>query len=198
MMDITLQLVQPQNLLLYLFAYGLAAMPTSYWVAMILHRVQIERRKVHSHTATYMWQHLSMGSALLVLSLDILKGVIPSAIALSLDQSPEVIACIGLFAVFGHCFSVLLRFSGGHGGATFAGSLLVLAYPVGIITLLTNYLFTALKFAPGLASMIAVLLATILTFFLVTSYVVWLIVVAMTIVIFLRHQLSEQTKLLKR
>ncbi len=185
-----LEIISPLNLLFYLFAYGLACVPTSYWVARIFHRQVLEREKVYSHTATYLWQRMSIGAAIVVVVLDVLKGLIPCAIAHSLDAPPLVIAITGFFAVSGHCFSILLRFAGGHGGATFAGVMLVIAYPAALLTLLINYLMIMLKMRPGLASMIATLAGAAVALFLHQEPLVWLFVIAMVAIVFLRDRLT--------
>jgi glycerol-3-phosphate acyltransferase PlsY len=190
---ILLDIAAPEHLLFYLFAYGLAALPTSFWVAKIRHRSELERDQSHKHTATFFFQRFSMSSALIVLVCDVMKGLLPCAIALSLGASSIVIAVTGLFAVAGHCFSVILRFAGGHGGATFAGALLVIVYPASIVTLLVNYLLFVLKVRPGLASMIATLVGSIMVYFLEPNKDVWLVVIAMVVVVFLRDRISERT-----
>lgn len=190
MVDLLIELVRPQHFLFYLFAYGLAAMPTSYGVAKIIHRIDLEKNKVHSHTASSMWKTMSKSSAVLVFVLDVLKGLIPCAIAQSLNAPLEVIALTGLFAVVGHCFSIFLKFFGGHGGATYAGAVLVIAYPAAIIALFTNFLMISLKLNAGASSSIAALVSLVLVYFLIANNVVWMLVAAMVAVILLRYRLS--------
>lgn len=69
-------------------------------------------------------------------ALDILKGTIVIIIAQQVLDSQNyefstlsediVIALVGFFVVFGHCFSIYLKFSGGKGAATTAGTLIAL------------------------------------------------------------------------
>jgi glycerol-3-phosphate acyltransferase PlsY len=190
MREAVLELIRPQNLLLYLFAYGLAAVPTSYVAARALGRFDFKPNKVANNTASFWWANKSRLAALLVLCLDLTKGLLPSAIALALDAPLHVIALVGLFAVLGHCFSIFLGLSGGHGGATCAGSLLVISYPAAIVVLLTNYLMITLTLSLGAASTISALVGTILIYFLIDNEIAWLIVAAMTAVILVRHWLS--------
>ncbi len=55
---------------------------------------------------------------------DILKGVLPVAIALHLALNEFSIACIALTAFLGHIFPVYLKFQGGKGVATMYGVLI--------------------------------------------------------------------------
>src|SRR6185437_8089409 len=103
----------PQNLLFYFFAYALAATPTAYLVTRFIHGIDVKKTPLKLHTSTYVWRTMSKKSGLLVFVLDMLKGVIPCAIAFSLLTPPEVIALIALVAVIGHCFSIWLHFFGG-------------------------------------------------------------------------------------
>lgn len=66
------------------------------------------------------------------LVLDALKAVAPVLIARYFwGEEPAMLAAVGAF--LGHCFPVWLGFKGGKGVAVMIGSLLALAWPVGLI-----------------------------------------------------------------
>lgn len=66
------------------------------------------------------------------LVLDALKAVVPILIARYFwGEEPAMLAAVGAF--LGHCFPVWLGFKGGKGVAVMIGSLLALAWPVGLI-----------------------------------------------------------------
>jgi glycerol-3-phosphate acyltransferase PlsY len=80
----------------------------------------------------------SAGKILGILTLvgDVLKGFIPTFIAMRLGVPEFVIALVG-FAVFsGHLFPVFLKFKGGKGVATGAGVFLAINYPVILISVI--------------------------------------------------------------
>lgn len=71
---------------------------------------------------------------------DMLKGLLPTVWAgrlllhnLDVDNPWPYLAGVGFAAVFGHCFSPYLRFSGGRGVSTSLGSILALDWRVGLI-----------------------------------------------------------------
>ena len=70
-------------------------------------------------------------AALATLLLDSGKGAIAVLLALAF-AGPDVAKWAGLAAFAGHCFPVWLGFRGGKGVATFLGTVLALAWPVGL------------------------------------------------------------------
>lgn len=64
---------------------------------------------------------------------DMLKGLIPVVLARLITEDEWTIAAVALAAVVGHCFPVFLRFKGGKGVATGAGTSIGLAPVVGLV-----------------------------------------------------------------
>lgn len=63
---------------------------------------------------------------------DMLKGLVPVVVARLVTENEWVVAAVALAAVVGHCFPVFLRFKGGKGVATGAGTSIGLAPVVGL------------------------------------------------------------------
>jgi glycerol-3-phosphate acyltransferase PlsY len=95
--------------------------------------------------------------ALAVLLLDSGKGAIAVLIAARWGENAALAA--GLGAVLGHLFPVWLRFKGGKGVATTFGTLLALAWPVGLIAC-GLWLLTALIFRMSSAAALTAIAAT--------------------------------------
>lgn len=101
------------------------------------------------------------GAALTLIG-DVIKGVVPTAIALYVFHAPSlVVAVVGLATIVGHTWSVFLRFEGGKGVATGLGVLVVLSWQAALVWAIV-FLATALitRFA-SLSSMLATAAAPI-------------------------------------
>jgi glycerol-3-phosphate acyltransferase PlsY len=92
------------------------------------------------------------------LFLDSFKGGIAVLLALVL-AGPMAAQIAGLCAFVGHCFPVWLRFAGGKGVATFLGTVLALAWPVGIAACLTWLVTAALTRISSASALVAAVLA---------------------------------------
>ena len=94
--------------------------------------------------------------AILVLIGDVLKGAIPTFVALHALHDSWMAAAVGLATVIGHNWSVFLRFHGGKGVATTLGVVIVLSLPAaiafGIVWLATAKLTRYSSLASILAS----------------------------------------------
>ena len=94
------------------------------------------------------------GAALATLLLDSGKG----AIAVLLDRAiagEDAVQVAGLAAFVGHCFPVWLGFKGGKGVATFLGTILALAWPVGLAACATWVVIAVLFRYSSLAALAA-------------------------------------------
>ncbi len=92
------------------------------------------------------------------------KGAAAVLLAGMYGQDMAVLA--GGAAFLGHCFPVWLKFKGGKGMATFLGTLLAIAWPVGLACCLT-WLAVALIFRmSSLATLLAALLSPIYAYYL--------------------------------
>ncbi|HEU4889052.1 MAG TPA: glycerol-3-phosphate acyltransferase, partial [Thermoanaerobaculia bacterium] len=72
-----------------------------------------------------------------------------------LGAPPAVTGGVAVAAVLGHCYPLYLRFRGGKGGATGAGSMAVLALPVALLAVLVFALVLFWKRYVSLATMTA-------------------------------------------
>ncbi len=99
-------------------------------------------------------------AAFLTLVLDAGKGAV--AVLVARQFGGEALAGVaGLAAMLGHLYPVFLRFRGGKGVATFLGTLLALAFPIGLAACAT-WLAVALIFRiSSLAALVAAALAPV-------------------------------------
>lgn len=121
--------------LLVVFGYLLGSVPTGILVGRVY---GVDVREVGSGnigTANVL-RSAGKGAAVITLIGDMLKGFLPVVIArLILANTPPdrwVIAGVALAAIIGHCWPVFLRFKGGKGVATGAGTTIGLVPPIGL------------------------------------------------------------------
>ncbi|GAC1461687.1 MAG: hypothetical protein NVS2B16_26460 [Chloroflexota bacterium] len=69
--------------------------------------------------------------------LDVVKGMLPVWIGMTIGLPPDNLAIVALAAVLGHDFSLFLQFRGGKGVATSLGVFLVLAPAATLLAALT-------------------------------------------------------------
>ncbi|AOZ68367.1 glycerol-3-phosphate acyltransferase [Rhodobacter xanthinilyticus] len=126
------------------------------------------------------------GAALATLLLDSGKGAIAVLLARALFGEAEA-ELAGVAAFFGHCFPVWLRFQGGKGVATFLGTLIALAWPVGLVAC-ASWLAAAAAFRiSSLSALIAALVASGFAWFTGPAGLA-IAASLMTAVVFWRHR----------
>ena len=125
------------------------------------------------------------GAAAATLILDAGKGAV--AVLVARHLAGESAALVAGFAAFlGHIFPVWLGFRGGKGVATFLGTMLALAWPVGIAACLT-WLVTAFAFrCSSLAALVAAASTPLWLWLFGRPDAIWL-GVALAVLVFVRH-----------
>ncbi len=113
-----------------LSSYLIGAIPTAYILTRVLSGKDIRNMGSGNVGATNALRVLGKLPGIIVLVIDVLKGVVAVTLLATLLWGKialpvELIrALFGLFAVIGHIFNVFLKFKGGKGVATSAGVLL--------------------------------------------------------------------------
>ena len=132
--------------------------------------------------------------ALLTLLGDGGKGALAVFIAWSLTRSAPQAAqatltsLAGGAAFIGHIFPVWLGFKGGKGVATFFGTLLAAAWPVGMLAGATWILMALIFRMSSLAALTAAVAAPVYVFLTDRPYPVAVLAVLMAVLIFIRHK----------
>jgi len=122
-----------QNVLLYLAAYFLAAIPFGFILAKLFAGVDVRNEGSGNIGATNVLRvlkekapELAKKLTIATFVLDATKGAIIILIAMALGAEPTVLWTIAVLSVLGHCYSIFLGFEGGKGVATGFGVLMVL------------------------------------------------------------------------
>lgn len=108
----------------YALAFLTGSIPTAYWYAKYVHHLDIRQHGSGNIGATNSLRVLGKKAGIIVLLIDLLKGLIPVLIARYLEFTPESTLLVGICAVLGHLFSPFVGFKGGKGIATAFGVIL--------------------------------------------------------------------------
>jgi len=129
----------------FILAYLVGSMPTSYIFARFLKGLDITKHGSGNVGATNVFRVVGKIPAIIVLLIDILKGMIAVLVLSEIFFNNTIGVNLGLelyriflgaFAISGHVWSVFLKFKGGKGVATTAGVLLALSPKVLIATVI--------------------------------------------------------------
>jgi glycerol-3-phosphate acyltransferase PlsY len=188
-------------------AYLFGSTPTGYLAGKLLKGIDIREHGSRSIGATNVLRTLGKWPALVVLVVDVLKGMaaivfirwlytLPSVTPPpSLDlQSwvPWAVGVAGLAALLGHGRSIWLNFTGGKSAATGLGVLLAMSWPVGLGAATVFGLVLAISRIVSLSSMLAALSAVALVCGLEQPLPYRLLVIAGSIYVIARHRANIQ------
>jgi len=137
------KIIQPITITgLAVFGYLLGSVPCGLVLARLTGAP--DPRKVGSGNigATNVMRSGGKALGVLTLILDILKGLIPTLIAVRFLENPYAVCLIGFLAFLGHLFPLYLGFKGGKGVATAIGVMLILM-PKALLLALVCFLVAA-------------------------------------------------------
>ena len=137
-----------------LVGYLLGSIP---WGLVLTRMVGIDIRTVGSGNigATNVLRTGHKFLAFMTLILDASKGAIAALIFMQLGELAGIVAAFA--AVVGHNFPIWLKFKGGKGVATTLGALLMVSWPVGILTCAVWLLVAGMFRYSSLASILAII-----------------------------------------
>lgn len=131
-------------------SYVLGSLSFGVVVVWLLKRADLRRIGSGNAGATNVLRAAGRWPALLVLLLDIAKGIVPVRVARGLGAPAEVVAAAALAVILGHVFPLFFGFRGGKGVATGFGALLSLFPLAGLAALV---IFLGLVFATRYVSL---------------------------------------------
>jgi glycerol-3-phosphate acyltransferase PlsY len=140
---------------LVLGAYLLGSVSFSYLVVKLKEGMDVRTVGSGNAGATNVLRASGKGPAMLVLLLDVIKGVLAVTVARALAAAPAVVGAAAVAVVLGHVFPVFLGFRGGKGVATSAGVLGALAPAAMLFALLAFVLLVVWKRFVSLGSVVA-------------------------------------------
>jgi len=194
----------PIGIFIALFGYLLGSVPTGLLLTKLFSKV--DPRKIGSKNigATNIFRTVGRSLGILTLIGDVLKGVIPTVIAMywvPADQwglSRDVwIALAGLSPFLGHVFSIFLGFKGGKGVATALGFYLPIStVPVLIELLIFAGIVWKWRYISLGSIICAITIPILIAFFRDDSQAYFIVSVMIAALILYRHQ-SNISRLLQ-
>jgi glycerol-3-phosphate acyltransferase PlsY len=173
----------------YAIAFLIGSIPTAYWYARYFHKLDIRQHGSGNIGATNSLRVLGKKAGVIVLIIDLLKGLIPVLIAKNMDFTPESTLIVGVFAVLGHLFSPFMGFKGGKGIATAFGVILgfsPLAALLCVVAFGLVYYFTRFVSLGSLLGVLVFLIFTLIQF--KDNLAVQLLAAGLTVLLFFSHR----------
>ena len=172
--------------LVFIASYLLGSVPFGYLIPRIWN-VDIRRYGSGNIGATNVFRTVGLVPAALVFGLDLLKGTFSVMLAQRISDNPWVFVVAGALAVFGHTFSLFMKFKGGRGAATGLGVLLAVAPDIFALSVICVAVIIYATRTVSLASIITPILVTIALIALQRPLPYSLISLMVTILILVRH-----------
>ena len=140
--------------------YFIGSIPAAYLVLKFRHQLDIRKEGTGNVGAMNSYDVTgSKSTGLIVVIVDLLKGIIPTIILLYVLKLNLYFTIIPLvLLVLGHNFSVFIKFKGGRGLATGAGVLLIVNFWLVVYWLLFYFIMKKIKDNVHIATVIALVL----------------------------------------
>ena len=172
-------------LLIAAFAYLLGSIPFGLLITRAMGLGDLRQIGSGNIGATNVLRTGNRPAAAATLILDGAKGAVAVLIARALSGE-DAAQLAALSAFLGHLYPVWLRFKGGKGVATFLGTLLALAWPVGLATCATWAVAALLTRTSSLAALTAAALATLWLMIFQQGQMIFLVMI-LTLLVYIRH-----------
>jgi len=118
------------------FAYILGSIPSGFILGKVLKKIDIRNYGSGNVGATNVFRVLGWKLGLTAFVFDMLKGLVSVIVARSFFPGyTYLILASGITAIFGHIFSLFLKFKGGKGVATSAGVFIALTPLASVIAI---------------------------------------------------------------
>lgn len=179
-----------------IISYLVGSISFSIVIAKLVKGIDIRNHGSGNAGATNTLRVLGIGPAILVLALDLLKGMGSVFLAFAVsDQKWLAVAC-GIAAIVGHNWPIWFKFKGGKGIATAIGVLSCLAFIPALLAGIIAILSIVLTRYVSLGSLLFTFLTPIFIVLLQFSWPYFIGMVIICIFSFIRHR-SNIVKLIK-
>ena len=176
-----------KHLPIILFAYLIGSIPIGVLLARLKGK---DPRKIGSGNigATNVMRTAGKTLGIITLFGDILKGLIPTVIAVYLGEPKLFIALVGLSVFLGHLFPVFLKFKGGKGVATGVGVYLAITPPAILISFVIFVIVFIIWKYVSLGSLIGTGIVPVSLYLLKAPPEYILLSLLITLCVFIKHK----------
>ncbi|MDN5216530.1 glycerol-3-phosphate 1-O-acyltransferase PlsY [Fulvivirgaceae bacterium BMA12] len=151
-------------------AYLIGSIPTAVWVGTSRYGIDVREHGSGNAGATNTFRVLGAKAGIVVMLVDIMKGLAASSLAVllflinAIPQHDIVVfkLILGIIAILGHIFPVYVNFKGGKGVATLLGMALAIKFPVALICVGVFFIVLLISRYVSLSSIIGTLAFPIL------------------------------------
>lgn len=177
-----------------LLAYLLGSIPTGLWIGLIFYKKDIRKFGSGNIGATNALRVLGKIPGAIALLFDALKGFIPVVmVKIYLSDYPYLPLLVGIFAIFGHLFSIFLFFKGGKGVATGTGVYFALAPIPTLISGIVFFIFAFTTRMVSVGSISSAITLAILIFLFYKNDTIFIIITSLiAILVVYKHRSNIQ------
>lgn len=172
-------------ILIIIFAYFLGSISSAILICKILHHPDPRKFGSKNPGATNILRIAGHNIAIIVLIIDILKGITPVWIGYYLNIPPSYIGIVAISVCLGHMYPIFFKFYGGKGVATAFGAITTMGIDIFII-MISTWILTIISFKySSLASIITAIIIPCYTWYFHTQYFLPITIISSLIII--RH-----------
>jgi len=175
-------------LLLSILAYLIGSIPTGYILFKLKEKKDIRAFGSRSTGATNILRTSGPTLAILVLVLDVAKGLLPALLAKEIISSLALGLGCSFLAAVGHCFPLFLGFRGGKGVATSCGVLAVYSWPSLLVCTFIFFFIVLITRIVSIGSLTASVLIVPLIYLFHQDLKLMVVTSLFTLLIWLRHR----------
>lgn len=153
-------------ILIFIISYLIGSISFSYLIAKKIKKIDIRQHGSGNAGATNTLRVLGIWPAIIVLLLDVTKGIIAVVISRLFGLDPWAVALSGLLAIIGHNWPVFYGFRGGKGVATTIGMFAILNFIPALYAGIVAILLIVFTRYVSLGSLIFIISTPILTYYI--------------------------------
>lgn len=166
-------------IIIALVAYAIGSINFSVIISKKVAGFDVREKGSGNAGSTNVLRAVGKKAALITLVCDVLKGIVPTLIAVLIGNvigdgidKTLLVQIAGVAVVIGHTFPIFFQFKGGKGVATSLGIALITNWQIGLICLVFALAIMALTKIVSLGSISAAVLFPVLTLFIHNNYIV--------------------------